>query len=460
MFTERGESMLKDTITYGGQQIITVFHENEELDVPGRQWKEREKVGRYWLDFEETSNHSAKEFPKEDSIAEQELLPFNHPLSPCKSEEFCAFMTRYRTTEKPSHIFLPNAQNFRLDQESWEKICTFTKRYTGIDLSKAPMACGDSFLFHYVQLCYHETKQGSIVVKPDGFDRIDIHFKRKNVICEFQSCPVERQTEIEFIPTQDWGTFDIFAYGEDKLWFYAKDVSFIHSISIRASFGEDRTIPLKKNGYSAKYTNSNSQELVSLGQAKVNLRLQQDQLEAHLLVESARKEAASCLIEKGSDCEVYNLANKMLDRLWDEVWLFDPYLLDRKGTATLIDWMRLLCGSPAKVICAVYYQKSTQDNAMTLEEARSLLTKDWALLQLLRTKPNSLHLLGLNEYVHDRFVLCRVGTTFGGISLGTSLNSLDTNYFCIHKLTQEFAKKCWETFGELIELHTVEREAL
>ena len=454
--------MLKDTITYGGQIVLTLYHENEELDLPNRRWRERQKIGRYWLEFEEHSVDTAVEFLAEDTQAERALLSYQHPLSPSGSHEICTVMKRLRCEKKPSHIFLPGNRGFRLPQEDWDLLCEFIKKYTGMDLGKVPLACGDTFLFHYVQLCYEKTKDGSILAKPQGFDRLDIQFKRGSVICESQTRhldPAEKST-VTFIPQEDWDSFDLFAYEGDQLWFYAKDVTFIESIRFSMNFATVPTVSLERNRYQAKYNHLGKPDVVQIGQEKTNLRLRQEQQETKLLGWWLPKKTSSYLIQKGLDTTVYDIANKMLDHRWEEVMLFDPYLLDKKGKTALIDWMRLLCGSPAKNLWAVYYHKAEAENAMTLAEARRLLATDWSLFQILRRNANCLHLVGLSQYIHDRFLLCRAGSSFSGISLGTSLNSLDSNFFCVHILSDPFARECWETLWGQMGAHTVETEVI
>jgi len=186
-------------------------------------------------------------------------------------------MRRQRFEEKPNHIFLPDMNGIRLSKEHWEELCKFVKRYVGLDLSKAPLACGDTFLFHYVQLRYHESKQNSIVVEPSSFDRIVIHFKRENIICECQTrmFSPDNNKEAEFIPSEDWDTFDIFAYDGEELWFYATDVCFMHSVGLSMKFGGNQQLSLKKSGYTAEYTNHQQAKTINIGQEKVNLRLTQ-----------------------------------------------------------------------------------------------------------------------------------------------------------------------------------------
>ena len=453
--------MLRDTITYGGQKILIVYHENSELDVPGRFWQEREKVGRFWLEFQESSGHPKDEFPPKEATVERALLPHTHPLSPSGTHDLCAIMLRQRFYEKPSHIFLPNMDGIRLSKEDWDALCKFVKRYAGLDLSKCPLACGDTFLFHYVQLRYLETKQHSIIVDPSSFDRIDIHFKRENIICESQTQTFspDNNAEAEFVPTEDWDTFDIFAYDGAELWFYAKDVCFIRSVNLSMKCSESQKVALKQSGYTAEYTNHQQPEITKIGQEKSSLRLTHDQLQRRILSALNQRKKTSYFIQKGNERITYNLANKLLDQRWDEVRLFDPYLMDKKGKDILIDWMQLLCSSPAKKIYAIYYAK-TAESALTIAEAKTLFSKDWVLSQEFRKKPTTFHLVGLSECIHDRFLLCRANNNYEGITLGTSLNSLNNNYFCVHTLTPDLARECWETFDKLIELHTTEIEVM
>ena len=37
--------MLRDTITYGKELILTIYHVNPELDIKGRCWTVKEKIG-------------------------------------------------------------------------------------------------------------------------------------------------------------------------------------------------------------------------------------------------------------------------------------------------------------------------------------------------------------------------------------------------------------------------------
>lgn len=454
--------MLKDTITYGGQTLLTVYHDNDELDVPGRHWRESEKVGRFWLEFAEHSICAVEEIKPEDPLVEQLLLPHDHPLAPVGSHEFCTLMTRRRTQKKPDHVFSRGGDKLCLAPEHWEQLCQFVKRYTGLDLAKAPMACGDTFIFHYIQLRYH-AKQASISVDPGTFDRIELHFKRGEAVWEMQSrrFPSSGRGEMEFTPTEDdWDSFDIYAYAEDKLWFYAKDVAFMQRIQFTMNWGRDRAIHLQSSNYSVHFSNGQNQEIITVGEEKRDLRLEQKRQEARLLSSLSKKSERSTLISKGSDFTVYSMANKILDRHWDEVRLFDPYLLDKKGREALVDWMRLLRGSPAVRICAIYYRKASSDLSLTLAEAKKFLSLDWTLSQQLRRYPNTLQLLGINEYIHDRFLLCREKDQFSGLALGTSINSINSNYFCVHSLSDAFARECWETFAALLPNHTTESEVL
>lgn len=443
--------MLKDTITYGKQTILIIYHDNDELDVSNRNWLEREKVGRYWLEFKECSVTSKDALPAEDKNTEHLILPYADPLSPCNDHKTCAITTRFRTAEKPNKIFTNGGTNLRLDLETISKIFSFVKNYTGIDLMKVPMACGDIFLFHYVSLDYHETRKGSINVLSTGFDRVEIHFKISGLIC---SCQIERlnpelKTELDFLPKCDWDSFDIFAYLEDCLLFYASNVYFMRSMTFRMTQGAPVGIKMRERGYDLKF-NRPAVELSRIGASKSSLRLKQDQIQAKILekLEQESKKAGSYLVTSGKDKKVYETVAALLNRGWEEAILIDPYLLAKYSKSILTDWICLLCFSPSSRVYAIY---TASDKCLTIDEAKRLIKGRWDLNQKLLSCPGRLKLVGISKVIHDRFLICRSGNTYAGISFGTSINSLHDNYYCVHTLTPQLAEECWRVFLNVIE---------
>ena len=452
--------MLKDTIVYGGQTILTIYHENEELDVPDRHWLQRQKIGAYWAIFEERSYCGTEASAIKDE-SEEILLPYNHPLSPADDHEICVLMRRVRSIQKPSRLFHADG-SLRLGHETWEALCGFVKQYTGINAAKSPLIFGDIILFHYIQLRYYETKEGNIAVESIGFDRIDIHFHQQKAICEHQTKTLSptRRTELQFVPTSDWDTFDIYAYEKNQLYFFAQDVSFIHSIHLAQHLDLPRNAPLKKSDYKPQYTHFGKPSEMTIGQEKSTLRIQQEEREAQILAGLKPAKETSHLILKGSDRKVYQIVNQLLDHPWEDVLLLDPYLLDLDRKQMMMDWMRLLCGSPVKWIHAIYYKKEGTQKAMTIAEACQSISNDWLLNQSFRRNKNKLTFVGLREYIHDRFLLCREGNRYAGLSLGTSVNSLHSNYFCVHNLAPSFAEECWRVFHEVVQANTVESEVI
>lgn len=443
--------MLKDTITYGKQTILTIYHDNNELDVSNRNWMEREKVGKYWLEFKECSVTSTDALPAEEKNTERLILPYDDPLSPCKDHRMCAIMTRFRTAEKPNKIFTHGGTDLRLDLETISKIFSFVKNYTGIDLMKVPMACGDIFIFHYVSLDYHETKRGSINVLSAGFDRVEVHFKINDLIC---SCQTERlnpelKTELDFLPKCDWDSLDIFAYLEDCLLFYASNVCFMRSMAFRMTEGAPVEIKMRGRGYDLKL-NRPAVELARIGAPKSNLRLQQDRIQARILekLEQESKVVGSYLVTSGKDKKVYETVATLLNRGWEEAILLDPYLLANHSKSILTDWICLLCFSSSSWVYAVY---TASDKCLTIDEAERLIRGRWDLNQKLLSCPGRLKLVEISKAIHDRFLLCKSGNTFAGISFGTSINSLHDNYYCVHTLTPQLAEECWKVFVKVIE---------
>ena len=69
------------------------------------------------------------------------------------------------------------------------------------------------------------------------------------------------------------------------------------------------------------------------------------------------------------------------------------------------------------------------------------INEDSSLQDIVRTKKQ----LGIcfhqtKSPIHDRFILVRNGTSYSGMILGTSFNSLDSNHYCLTKLSGNSAK--------------------
>lgn len=75
--------MLRDTITYGKELILTIYHVNPELDIKGRCWTVKEKIGRYNVIFEEKSVDMSFDEIINGVETEQMLLSAKETLSLC-----------------------------------------------------------------------------------------------------------------------------------------------------------------------------------------------------------------------------------------------------------------------------------------------------------------------------------------------------------------------------------------
>ena len=71
-----------------------------------------------------------------------------------------------------------------------------------------------------------------------------------------------------------------------------------------------------------------------------------------------------------------------------------------------------------------------------------MISNDWTVLQQLN-KGLEIDLIGIKTYVHDRFLLCRKEKQYGGLYFGTSVNSLNDNYYCLFDMGGVFPEVCW-----------------
>lgn len=451
--------MLRDIVSYGGKTILTIFHDNSELDVKDRYWIEKEKIGRFNAVFEESSADIDIDEITAGKDIEKAIIPYNNELSPNGSAKITTLMKRIRNSEKPPTIFNKDSLDIKLSRDNWLKLCGFVKKYTGMDILRHAMSCGDVFIFHYCGLEYKKEKDGSIRAKQNGYDSIAVNFKAGNLICdhviiEGEGCKAE---DLIFKSDSDWDSIDFYGFSEGDLVFYAPDIIFMEALEFDLSFGSKRKVPLN-NKYNVQYSNSGDHEKITIGESRKTLRRLQDIKEAELYKRYSADEAngknlisdniKAYFISIGQADKVYNVANLVLDKGWDEIYFHDPFFSDfqRSKPNDIIDWVRLLCNGNIKKVHIVFTNKKDED----FDKLEKLISNDWTVLQQLN-KGIEIDLIGMKTYVHDRFLLCRNEKQYGGLYFGTSVNSLNDNYYYLFDMGGIFSKVCWSNlYGIMI----------
>ena len=455
--------MLRDTVTYGGEIILTIYHENPELDVKSRHWIEKEKIGRFNAVFEETSVETSIEEIISGRDIEEALISYNDSMSLNKSSKITTIMKRIRNTEKPSAVFRKETMDIKLSEDNWLELCRFVKEYTGMDILQHAIACGDIFVFQYCWLDYKREKEDGILVKQNGYDRIDVYFKACSRICDYVSIAGKdsQKEELLFKSGSDWDSFDIYAFCDGRLMFRAPDVVFMETMELRQGCGCKRKNTLNNN-YNVQYSDNQQYETITIGKPKDSIRRKQDLKEREIYRQFCHANAQSkshppvpdrqkaFFISVGQEDIVYKAVNVILDKKWDEIIFHDPYFFDSKYSKSMkvVDWVRLICCGNLRHAVIAFSKEKKDEKAF--DKLKRLITNDWIILQQLN-RGVELKFIEMDTYVHDRFLLCRNSSQYGGLCFGASVNSLDNNYFFMFKLESSFAEVCWKKIHDIME---------
>ena len=438
--------MLRDTITNGKELILTIYHVNPELDIKGRCWTVKEKIGRYNAIFEEKSVDMSFDEIINGVETEQMLLSAKETLSLCGIGNVNTRMTRIRNAYKPKILFDKNGTEIKIKSQDWICLCEFVKKYTGMDILRHAMSCGDIFLCEYNSLEFKKKSDKNISVLKNGYDRIEIFFKTGNGICDYQilSDIENDQDELVLKSKYEWDSFDIYAFCDNQLYFYVKDVIFMESVNFNINFANKRKIPLH-NEYEIESSNSIYNNQIHIGNQDRSLRQKQDEIENRLYNYFKRNEGNAVFICKGQEEKVYNLVNNILNCEWHEIVFYDRYF-NNSNKKQLIDWLRLLCVrniEKINIVCG-------SGHAIAIEKIKNKIQENWSLSQSINVGTRIV-LTEISEGIHDRFLLCRKDNSYSGLYFGTSVNSLNDNYYCIFRLEDDFAKECWHTLCDFIE---------
>lgn len=449
--------MVRDIISYAGEVILTIYHKGFDKEVGNRRIKRTEKIGKYNIVF--------KEEVVEDSLIEK-LLSWDRKieglLGPTDirnpySERACAYMVQYVYLDKPRRLFTLKEDRFVLNisDKLFKEIISFTKKYTGLDLQNQAMCYGDIFVYECHQRNYYATDEGIIIDADSKDSKIVVNFKNDNIVVCTKVISIEgkEKTEVEILSDSEWDSFDIQIYVDKKLVYYEQNIYFMETIVLNSVMkGSSKNIQLNKLGdefvirekeyVSRSVIGKEPEEIISLI-SQSNYSIQQR------------------LVKEEDDNKFWFISPNELERARDyivsilrsgsdEVWIFDPYFLDRNKMMTSLDWVRILAYSKASSKHIVFYNNVVK-NPLTVDEFVRVSSKDCVI----KDSKGSRSDLGINfyqikTYIHDRFIFAISKDKLTGITVGTSLNTLDSNYFCINNLSNTSSRNVFHTLKKLM----------
>ncbi|MDN6836543.1 MAG: hypothetical protein L0L86_10445, partial [Lactococcus lactis] len=328
-------------------------------------------------------------------------------------------------------------------------INNFIEKYTGLNIGNNPVIYGDVFIFEYSGIEYsllsNEGKGIKLNNLPKGSICI-VKFKKEDLITLTRFIEVRDTKETKVLSNKPWNKFDLEVFYQEELIFSSSNISFIRSIRLDTRLKKEQTVPLKKIANEITLSTGAERDLVEIGTSLNNLE--------KLLLNSSRKIKKSLEEENERNVTTFikpgegDKANKMLSKeLMEEAketWIFDPYFTSEESKNVTLDWIHILANSPAKEKNVVFY---SNDNSLDVQGLVQLIKQD---LELTRRYNLRLNLWQTKSPIHDRFILKKNKHTYSGISIGTSLNSLERNHYCITPLNHKAAELILDDLTEYV----------
>ena len=126
----------------------------------------------------------------------------------------------------------------------------------------------------------------------------------------------------------------------------------------------------------------------------------------------------------------------------------------------MTDWLRLSANCPAPQTNIVFYSRQAA-GTYSPKELKQLCRQDYKIQNAFDTDhQKKLCFLQTSSPIHDRFFIARTGNDYSGLSIGTSLNSLDRNFYCIQRLPHKSAKEILKTICNWLPDNLIDEEEM
>lgn len=451
--------MIRDIISYAGDIILTIYHKGFDNELGNRKIKRVNKIGRYNIIFEEEIVEDAILDNLTNCDGKLEGLLGTSDIRNPYGERVCAYMTQYLYFDKPKKLFLLEEDKYRLSisPKLLNQIILFTKKYTGLNLQNQAMCFGDTFVYECHQVHIHAKGDEGVIIKVDSSEyKIIVNFKLDNIIaCTIiENIQDGNAREIEILSDKKWNNADIQIYDGNKLVYYKQDISFMQTMVLNTTVkGSKKRIELNKLGTDfevdgGEYTSKNI-----IGKQPDEIRsliMQSNHSIKQRLLEGNDNDSKFLFISPNELEKARDYIVSVLRSDSDEVWIFDPYFSDRNGITISLDWIRILAYCKASSKHIVFWNNEARD-PITVDEFAEICSEDRAIMDS-KGKGTKLgiHFYQLKTYIHDRFIFAVNKEKITGITVGTSLNSLDSNYYCINTLSHVSSRKAFESLKNLI----------
>jgi len=437
--------MTVDTISFAGYEIFKTCH----MDYSDVSCNKTiiQKIGRYNLVFKETY------IEKIDSIVDIKkehlsfLLPAQHFMNPYKASS-SIYCDRY-INDVPSVIFSKTNEKTSLSVpvEILISINEFINKYTGVTISEKPSLYGDTIIYYQQkQIELKTSKDYSLFLThaPIG-SRANIKFKINNAIIKSIEYIIRKDVE-ELKCDVCWDSADIDIWENNTLTYSSNDVHFNRTLQLGFHLIKKQAIPSRYLNHTAVISKSTKEQMV-VGKKNSGENMDQDVL--RIIKEQGAKKN-TYFIKPREEIKAREIICDYAKGITDELWLIDSYFTDnQKGDKYLLDWLSIMDAHDIKEKKIIYRANAFTSNSgspktFSKDEIKQFLQADkYFSSRLIKSRKIGISFYGLKTsgYIHDRFLIGKSEEVFSGLSIGTSINSLNSNYYCVNKLDSNTAKE-------------------
>lgn len=438
--------MICDRISYKKQDILTIYHKHLDDNIKERNIRITKKIGRYNIVFTETYvDDSAIQSIRNYYCQEEGVLPPRAAMNPY-GDCACAYMMHYCFMSKPNSLFTfdGNCYSIKLTTDVFLEISKFIKKYTGIDIINIPMICGDILVYENTERNFRANKTKGIILKNlPANTLVIVNFKYGDTIVSSKVVKLNKEIEtIEVNSDKSWESHDIQIFNGEELIFYQKDVSYIRHITLRSSITSvGKSVQLNKIGTSYTAMKESSFSTSEIGEPidKIEEVINTSNAKIRRFIRTEHPDDKVILIKHNELDKVKKYIIDIFENAKDEIWIFDPYFTDSSEISKTIDWLKILAisnNSKKHIVFVSDKKKKLGINDFFLE-----IKKDADLAEIIRVQKHlNMVCYQISSSIHDRFILAKNNNDYFGLSIGTSFNSLERNFFCIHKLSHFSSK--------------------
>ena len=451
--------MIKDTIIYKNQTILTIYHEGFEDEKSTIKRNISQHVGKCVLRFKEeyvpdTEWDALNGFAWE----EKALVSPKEKYNPY-SERCCARMLHRIYRNKPFAIWKESGNT--VSGKELVEIISFVKTYTGMNLEEKPIYFGDVFLFSPSIIEYRSNKENSVIISnvKKGM-RIILHLKKGDSVVQSTMHDITEDSDcLEVKAECDWNNHDIEVFENGKLIYINRNISYMRHMQFSISVGgRKKRIPLKTlNDYEVEI--KGKPQVSSIGEPPEPVQKMLGECNQELVLSLQKQKGSETFqfYQPGEVEQAKQKIMKMMESAADELWIFDSYFTDkRSGSDVMIDWLRMSMTTKAQRKNIIFCCKDVS-NALDVTGLKMEILRD-EILQLLidERKILGVKLVQTVAPIHDRFLIVRNGDTYEGLAIGTSFNSLNSNHYCIQKIAHREAEEIISMLAEWVKCNTVE----